>query len=305
MLEDCSEEEKVEFGVKVSFVELYNEELRDLNYLESSTHLESNNPPSGSTNLKIFEDSNNKKGATGGSGVYIQNLTETAISSATEGIKILTLGSSRRQIAATKCNEQSSRSHSVFSITIHVKDNNKDGKEDQLKIGKLNLVDLAGSENVGRSGAGKEFGRAREAGMINQSLLTLGRVINALVEKNSHVPYRYVTINFIRSPIFITKSAWLTNSINITQGVQADSSLARFSGREDENVHHCYCLTFTTKSGRNNLDIRLRIARQIDQKSAGTEQQDQQVDLDQPIHPRDREATSRLDCDPDEERDLF
>ncbi|PLW52409.1 hypothetical protein PCASD_00047 [Puccinia coronata f. sp. avenae] len=190
MLEDCSEEEKVEFGVKVSFVELYNEELRDLNYLESSTHLESNNPPSGSTNLKIFEDSNNKKGATGGSGVYIQNLTETAISSATEGIKILTLGSSRRQIAATKCNEQSSRSHSVFSITIHVKDNNKDGKEDQLKIGKLNLVDLAGSENVGRSGAGKEFGRAREAGMINQSLLTLGRVINALVEKNSHVPYR-------------------------------------------------------------------------------------------------------------------
>ncbi|KAI7958325.1 hypothetical protein MJO29_006542 [Puccinia striiformis f. sp. tritici] len=188
MLEDCSEEEKVEFGVKVSFVELYNEELRDLNYLESSTNNESNNPPSGSTNLKIFEDSNNKKGATGGSGVYIQNLTETAISSATDGIKILTLGSSRRQIAATKCNEQSSRSHSVFSITIHVKD--KDGKEDQLKIGKLNLVDLAGSENVGRSGAGKEFGRAREAGMINQSLLTLGRVINALVEKNSHVPYR-------------------------------------------------------------------------------------------------------------------
>ncbi|KAA1080553.1 Kinesin- protein 11 [Puccinia graminis f. sp. tritici] len=190
MLEDCSEEEKVEFGVKVSFVELYNEELRDLNYLESSNNLEANNPPSGSTNLKIFEDSNTKKGATGGSGVYIQNLTETAISSATEGIKILTLGSSRRQIAATKCNEQSSRSHSVFSITIHVKENNKDGKEDQLKIGKLNLVDLAGSENVGRSGAGKEFGRAREAGMINQSLLTLGRVINALVEKNSHVPYR-------------------------------------------------------------------------------------------------------------------
>ncbi|WAR55018.1 hypothetical protein PtB15_4B636 [Puccinia triticina] len=190
MLEDCSEEEKVEFGVKVSFVELYNEELRDLNYLESSANTESNNPPSGSTNLKIFEDSNTKKGATGGSGVYIQNLTETAISSATEGIKILTLGSSRRQIAATKCNEQSSRSHSVFSITIHVKENTKDGKEDQLKIGKLNLVDLAGSENVGRSGAGKEFGRAREAGMINQSLLTLGRVINALVEKNSHVPYR-------------------------------------------------------------------------------------------------------------------
>ncbi|EGG08631.1 uncharacterized protein MELLADRAFT_115985 [Melampsora larici-populina 98AG31] len=203
LLEDCSEEEKVEFSVKVSFVELYNEELRDLNYIGTDSETNTNNntgnsntngaPPIGSTNLKIFEDgtSNKKGGGSGGSGVYIQNLTEAPISSAKEGIKILTLGSARRQIAATKCNEQSSRSHSVFSITIHVKDTNgKEGKEDQLKIGKLNLVDLAGSENVGRSGAGKEFGRAREAGMINQSLLTLGRVINALVEKSSHVPYR-------------------------------------------------------------------------------------------------------------------
>ena len=57
-----------------------------------------------------------------------------------------------------------------------------------LKVGKLNLVDLAGSENIGRSGA--ENKRAKEAGMINQSLLTLGRVINALVEHSPHIPYR-------------------------------------------------------------------------------------------------------------------
>lgn len=57
-----------------------------------------------------------------------------------------------------------------------------------LRVGKLNLVDLAGSESIGRSGA--ENKRAREAGMINQSLLTLGRVINALVEQSQHVPYR-------------------------------------------------------------------------------------------------------------------
>ena len=62
--------------------------------------------------------------------------------------------------------------------------------DDLLRVGKLNLVDLAGSENIGRSGA--ENKRAREAGMINQSLLTLGRVINGLVEKSSHIPYRYV-----------------------------------------------------------------------------------------------------------------
>lgn len=80
-----------------------------------------------------------------------------------------------------------SRSHTVFSITIHIKENNVDGEE-LLKTGKLNLVDLAGSENVGRSGAVDR--RAREAGNINQSLLTLGRVITALVERAPHIPYR-------------------------------------------------------------------------------------------------------------------
>ena len=62
------------------------------------------------------------------------------------------------------------------------------GAEDLLKVGKFNLVDLAGSEAIGRSGATDK--RAREAGMINQSLLTLGRVISALVEKGPHIPYR-------------------------------------------------------------------------------------------------------------------
>lgn len=60
--------------------------------------------------------------------------------------------------------------------------------EDVIKTGKLNLVDLAGSECVGKSGA-KNM-RAKEAGKINQSLLTLGRVINALVEKAGYIPYR-------------------------------------------------------------------------------------------------------------------
>jgi kinesin family protein 11 len=57
-----------------------------------------------------------------------------------------------------------------------------------MSAGKLNLVDLAGSENIQRSGA--ENKRAAEAGLINKSLLTLGRVINALVDRSSHIPYR-------------------------------------------------------------------------------------------------------------------
>jgi kinesin family protein 11 len=70
---------------------------------------------------------------------------------------------------------------------VHVKENSLDGEE-LLKTGKLNLVDLAGSENTGRSGAVDK--RAREPGNINQSLLTLGCVITALVERAPHVPYR-------------------------------------------------------------------------------------------------------------------
>jgi kinesin family protein 11 len=62
--------------------------------------------------------------------------------------------------------------------------------DDLLKVGKLNLVDLAGSEDISRSGAVDK--RAVEAGNINKSLLTLGRVINALVEKGKHIPYRFV-----------------------------------------------------------------------------------------------------------------
>eukprot|EP00958_Prasinococcus_capsulatus_P029935 scaffold7801_cov363-Prasinococcus_capsulatus_cf.AAC.1 len=75
----------------------------------------------------------------------------------------------------------------MFTITIHIKETNVAGEE-LIKVGKLNLVDLAGSENITRSGA--RDNRAREAGNINQSLLTLGRVISALVEQQSYVPYR-------------------------------------------------------------------------------------------------------------------
>lgn len=85
-----------------------------------------------------------------------------------------------------------SRSHSIFTLAVHTKETSSDGN-DLIRTGKLNLVDLAGSENIGRSGA--ENKRAREAGMINQSLLTLNRVITALVERSPHVPYRRVRIS--------------------------------------------------------------------------------------------------------------
>ncbi|GAC98312.1 hypothetical protein PHSY_005905 [Pseudozyma hubeiensis SY62] len=173
---------KDDYSVKASFIELYNEELRDLLSLESSADASSSAAPAKDAQhgLRMYDDARGK-------GVVIQGLEEVALKDAAHGLTVLRRGSQKRQIAATNCNEQSSRSHGVFTMTVFIKDKGSRG-EDVLKIGKLNLVDLAGSENIGRSGA--ENKRAREAGMINQSLLTLGRVINALVEKNSHIPYR-------------------------------------------------------------------------------------------------------------------
>ncbi|XP_017767559.1 PREDICTED: kinesin-like protein Klp61F [Eufriesea mexicana] len=160
-----------EYTIKVSFLELYNEDLFDLL-----------SPSNDSSKIRLYEDVS-KKGA-----IIIHGLEEVTIHNTNEVYKILKKGSEKRQTAATLMNTQSRcRSHAIFSITVHIKENVIDGEE-ILKTGKLNLVDLAGSENVGKSGAVDR--RAREAGNINQSLLTLGRVITALVERAPHIPYR-------------------------------------------------------------------------------------------------------------------
>jgi len=159
-----------EHTVRTSFIELYNEELRDLVSSDDRNK------------LKIYDGDGKKSSAT-----VVQGMEEKYITSAAEGIQILAAGSHKRQVAATKCNDLSSRSHTVFTITVMTKRTNEAGEE-YMTPGKLNLVDLAGSENIKHSGA--ENKRAVEAGLINKSLLTLGRVINALVDRQQHIPYR-------------------------------------------------------------------------------------------------------------------
>lgn len=157
-----------EYSVKISFIELYNEELSDL--LSESTD-----------KLRIYDDPA-RKGS-----VVIPGLEEVVVRNKNEVYKILQKGADKRQKASTLMNSQSSRSHSIFTITVFIREKSLEGEE-IIKVGKLNLVDLAGSENIERSGAtGK---RAAEAGKINKSLTTLGRVITALVEHRDHIPYR-------------------------------------------------------------------------------------------------------------------
>ncbi|KAJ1608296.1 putative kinesin-like boursin [Cryptosporidium canis] len=164
------ESQYTEYGVRVSYLEIYNEELSDLLSDEKLS-------------LRIYDDVAGKRG------LNVDRLEEVPVNKAQDILNILSTAVRKRRTAETLLNKSSSRSHCIFTITIHTKETNIDG-EDVLKVGKLNLVDLAGSENIQRSGANAVKDRAKEAGMINQSLLTLGRVINALVEHSSYVPYR-------------------------------------------------------------------------------------------------------------------
>ncbi|KAL6781883.1 hypothetical protein ACKKBF_B09830 [Auxenochlorella protothecoides x Auxenochlorella symbiontica] len=156
-----------EFTVKASYLELYNEEVTDLLALGSE-------PPK----VRILEDR---------TGVVLNGLEEAQVRSASDIFSLLDQGTAKRRTAETLLNKQSSRSHTVFVITVSVREILAEGEE-VIRVGKLYLVDLAGSENITRSGAVEQ--RAKEAGNINKSLLTLGRVITALVEGQGHVPYR-------------------------------------------------------------------------------------------------------------------
>ncbi|XP_047537733.1 kinesin-like protein Klp61F [Vanessa atalanta] len=163
-----------EYTVRVSYLELYNEELFDL--LSTSED---------NSKLRIYEDVT-RKGAN-----IVNGLEEITVYNKNEVYKIMAQGQERKRVASTLMNAQSSRSHTVFTIVIHMKENSPEGEE-LVKIGKLNLVDLAGSENISKAGSDNpaKRERARECVNINQSLLTLGRVITALVERHPHIPYR-------------------------------------------------------------------------------------------------------------------
>ncbi|CAB3401666.1 unnamed protein product [Caenorhabditis bovis] len=155
---------ELQFHIKVSYYEIYNERIRDLLDPEK-------------VNLSIHEDKNRVP--------YVKGATERFVGSPEEVLQAIEDGKSNRMVAVTNMNEHSSRSHSVFLITV--KQEHQTTKK-QL-TGKLYLVDLAGSEKVSKTGA--QGAVLEEAKNINKSLTALGIVISALAEgTKSHVPYR-------------------------------------------------------------------------------------------------------------------
>ncbi|KAG9406548.1 hypothetical protein AC1031_002866 [Aphanomyces cochlioides] len=157
--------------ITVSIMEIYNEVIRDL-LAENAAN----------TNLSVRQGTN---------GNFVQGLTMVPVKEVNDVFNLITKGNQNRSTHATDMNEHSSRSHSILSI--YVKSTNL--ATNTVANGKLHLVDLAGSERLSKTGA--EGQRLKEAQNINQSLSTLGNVIQARANKQKHVPYRDSSLTYL------------------------------------------------------------------------------------------------------------
>ncbi|CAD5114686.1 DgyrCDS3731 [Dimorphilus gyrociliatus] len=161
-------EGSIKFLVRVSYLEIYNEEVRDLLGKDQNFRLEVKERPD--------------------IGVYVKDLSMYVVNNADDMDRIMTMGNKNRAVGSTNMNLHSSRSHAIFTVTIECSELGAD-KEQHVRAGKLHLVDLAGSERQSKTGATGQ--RLKEATKINLSLSTLGNVISALVDgRSTHIPYR-------------------------------------------------------------------------------------------------------------------
>ncbi|XP_029973970.1 kinesin-like protein KIF3B [Salarias fasciatus] len=163
-----SRSQNQQYLVRASYLEIYQEEIRDLLSKDQQHRLELRERPD--------------------TGVYVKDLSSFVTKSVREIENVMNVGNQNRSVGATNMNEHSSRSHAIFVITVECSELGVDG-ENHIRVGKLNLVDLAGSERQTKTGAQGE--RLKEATKINLSLSALGNVISALVDgRSSHIPYR-------------------------------------------------------------------------------------------------------------------
>ena len=175
-VEDCALDDEVSTTLSVTFMEIYNERIYDLLGSEQESRATG-------LGLSIHQDK--------ARGVFVQDLSEVTVDSETEVFCLLARGLESRSVAGTVANDYSSRSHTIFQMTLETR---RGGKVVQSK---LNLVDLAGSEKwktYGASGVAKRQNlnqkQIAELTSINQSLSTLGNCIAAVQSGRTHVPFR-------------------------------------------------------------------------------------------------------------------
>lgn len=243
-----------EFLVRVSYLEIYNEQMVDL--FSADAVAPATKPQMGSSGsrdlfgssigggsfdrperrvsrLQIKEDSER--------GVYVSGLKEEIVTSPTQVLELLRTGVARRHVGETNMNAESSRSHTIFRMVVEsraVDENSSgaaNGAQDAVLVATLNLVDLAGSERVVKTGA--EGIRMKEGANINKSLLNLGIVINKLTEgaegKGSHIPFRDSKLTRILQPALggNSKTAIVCNVTPAAAHAEETHSTLRFAVR--------------------------------------------------------------------------
>ncbi|KAI8449826.1 kinesin motor domain-containing protein, partial [Phakopsora pachyrhizi] len=166
-----STDDEREYLLRVSYLEIYNEVLKDLLCPD---------PNSMSSNKLTIHENNQGR-------VYVNGLREEVVSHPVQVLEALARGEKSRHVGATDWNERSSRSHTVFSMTVEsrVKSGYKGARHNCTQISQLNLIDLAGSESAASS-----HERRKEGAFINRSLLALSTVISKLSKNEQHIPYR-------------------------------------------------------------------------------------------------------------------
>ncbi|XP_042409385.1 kinesin-like protein KIN-7I isoform X2 [Zingiber officinale] len=217
-----------EFLLRMSYMEIYNEEINDLLVPEHRK-------------LQIHESLER--------GIYVAGLREEIVTCAEQVLDLMEFGESHRHIGETNMNLHSSRSHTIFRMIIESKERvEEEGTIDScdaVRVSVLNLVDLAGSERAAKTGA--EGVRLKEGSHINKSLMTLGTVIKKLSEgaesQGGHVPYRDSKLTRILQPA-LGGNANTSIICNITLAqVHADEtkSSLQFASRA-LRVTNCACV---------------------------------------------------------------
>ncbi|WVQ85942.1 hypothetical protein IAT38_008110 [Cryptococcus sp. DSM 104549] len=173
--ERTAQDPNLSYTVEVSYIEIYNEKVRDLLN------------PKNKGNLRVREHPS--------LGPYVEDLSKLVVENYGQMMTLMDEGNKARTVASTNMNETSSRSHAVFTLILTQKRHDPQTKMTGEKVSKISLVDLAGSERQGATGATGT--RLKEGANINKSLTTLGKVIAALAQagqnkkkKEDHVPYR-------------------------------------------------------------------------------------------------------------------
>lgn len=213
------------FTVEVSYMEIYNEKVRDLL-----------DPKGGRQTLRVREHKV--------LGPYVDGLSRLAVASYKDIESLMSEGNKSRTVAATNMNEESSRSHAVFNIILtHTLTDLQSGTSGE-KVSRLSLVDLAGSERAAKTGAAGE--RLKEGSNINKSLTTLGLVISALAEqgiaknKNKFVPYRDSVLTWLLKDCLggNSRTAMVATISPAADNYEETLSTLRYADRAKSIVNH-------------------------------------------------------------------